>query len=126
MKITDELLIELENEFPELDVKKIDITVLIFESDDPHILELLLEVFPTEVFNYYTWNEWCLTTNETLEADGWSRVYSDVRIFFRAEKKLDVSSYLSKEEILTRISDEFKKISKLEEMSNLSNPPCFI
>jgi len=115
MKITDELLTELENELPELDVKEIDISILIFESDDPYKLELLLEVFPTEVFNYYTWNKWCLTTNKTLEADGWDRVYSDVRIFFRAEKKLDVSSYLSKEEILISIADEFKKITKLED-----------
>ncbi|WP_287588803.1 hypothetical protein [Candidatus Borrarchaeum sp.] len=70
MKITDELLTELENELPELDVKEIDISILIFESEDPYKLELLLEVFPTEFFNYYTWNKWCLTTNETLEGDG--------------------------------------------------------
>ncbi len=127
MKITDDLLIELEDELEhtyirlnvEEYVMSCPLYILIWEGVDDNYLDLQIEFIGYEEgaeLKYWevteelkSWEEWYPMFVSTLNTEGWK--YKIERGKITASKSIDVSSYESKEEILKTIRESIKKLS---------------
>lgn len=123
MLITDEFLIELENELSTLNISieetkckgqnipniaDYSLHLLIFEGGTDHHLELRIEVFPAGELVWKVWDKWVYWTRRELAREGWK---SDTETgYLSAEKTINVSSCQSKEETLINITNELKQV----------------